>query len=349
MEARRIILRAARYTPLLVGVALWLQLGGPPAPLLAAPLYHYTPQGYAGILVMYAVLSFVWGAAPTPASILLALLPALAPPPRDRLERLHAATLAWAPLYAAIYTAALLAASYLYTVYTRLVSWNGWPPAIRVIIESLGQSKLFNIAAATLIILVLLRVTRSMIAPLAYAASSPRAAARLAAEWVRAEAERIRGLRAWHHRVFTLSLSMLTALPIALIVNALIGSIYSGLEVIATPRIRELLGFARGAISTATFFATTRVVSGGVKRSLTPHAPSYPKPLYALIPLVFMLVLTALLAGPGYLLEAFSCLAGCTPTPTRIDVDIADVMRGAAEWLEESEQLLRFLVKLLWS
>ncbi len=349
METRRIALRSARYTPLLVGVALWLQLGGPPVPIIAAPIYHYTPQGYAATLVMYTVLSFVWGTTPTPASILLALLPALAPLPRDKLSKPPLTAIVWAPLYAVIYIAALLAASYLYAIYTRLVSWSGWPLAIRVIIESMMQSKFFNIAVATLIILVLFRTTRTLIIPLAYAASSSRTAARLAAEWVRVEAAKIRELRAWHHRIFALSLSMLTALPIALIVNALIGSIYSSLEAIATPRVRELLGFARGAISTATFFATTRVVSNSVKKSLAPQAPSYPKPIHAITPLILMLVLAALLAGPGYLLEALACLAGCTPPPTRLDEDIASVMRGATEWLEESEQLLRFLIKLLWS
>ncbi len=344
-------LRGARLAASLAGYALAslllaLRLKAPPWPLvLGAVLAAVDPLLAALYLELYvAVAQVAWGANPGIPGYMAALAPlaATAPP-----------SIPGAAVAAAIYLGSLLAALYTVALVHRVLEPSSWPPLMRIVLGPLVSNPLSAwlgvLAAEALTVLAVRRLSEPLASSL-----SPRYAATLAREWLAREAERIRRASTWYHRLLSWSLGLLATLPVVFTVNAFIAALYAAVSVYApSPRIREALQVARGAISAAVFWATGWIVSRSIRRMLSGEWSPTPSKITPVVLAVAAVLAALLYRNPLAALRAAACIiARCPPQavpPAPLDGVIDQALRSTWEMLEATEDMLRFLIRLFWS
>ena len=347
VERLRGLRLAASLTAYVVAAAfLTARLGGPyPILALGAVLAALDPLLASIYLEVYAATAgVVWNAKPQLIDYLVAVSPlvALAPP--------SVAGAATAVLAYAGFTAASL---YILAVLQRLTDPAVWPPLMRIVLTPLVSNPFTAWLVVTAASAATILAARRASEPIA-SSISPRYAALLAREWLVREAERVRNASTWYHRLLAWSLGLLATLPLVFTVNAFIAALYAAVSIYApSPRIREALQLARGAISFAVFWATGWILSRSIRRMLRGEWMPSPSKTTPFILLALAAAAAALYLDPRAAVQALACiLARCPPQavpPSPLDGVVSQALRSTWEMLEATEDMLRFLIRLFWS
>ena len=326
-------------------VLLAIRLGGPyPVLALGVSLAVLDPLLASIYLEVYAAAGIAWGAHPKLADYLIAVAPLAALAPPSILGALTAI-----PVYAGFIAASL----YILAVVQRLTDPATWPPLMRIVLAPLVSNPFAVWLAVTISSAVVVIAARRLSEPIA-SSISPRYATLLAREWLLEEAERIRNASTWYHRLLAWSLGLLATLPIVFVVNAFIAALYAAVSIYApSPRIREALQLARGAISTTVFWATGWIFSRSIRRMLRGEWNPAPSKIAPIILAAAALAAAILYRDAHTAMQALTCiLVHCPPQAvplSPLDSILSQALRSTWEMLEATEDMLRFLIRLFWS